>query len=48
MASDFAMQPFTFKIDLLFNFEMKDKVQIDARENGKILKKISTTPAKMT
>ena len=35
MASDIATQPFTFKIDLAFNFEMKDKVQIDARENGK-------------
>ena len=35
MASDFATQPFTFKIDLAFNFEMEDKVQIDARENGK-------------
>ena len=30
MASDFATQPFTFKIDLAFNFEMKDKVQINA------------------
>ena len=47
MASDFATQPFTFKINLAFNFEMKDKVQIDARENGK-LKKISTTPGEMT
>ena len=35
MASDFATQPFIFKIDLAFNFEMKDKAQIDARENGK-------------
>ena len=35
MASDFATQPFTFKIGLPFNFEIKDKVQIDARENGK-------------
>ena len=35
MASDFATPPFTFKIDLAFNFEMKDKVQIDARKNGK-------------
>ena len=35
MASDFATQPFTFKIDLTFNFEMKHKVKIDARENGK-------------
>ena len=26
MASDFATQPFTFKNDLAFNFEMKDKV----------------------
>ena len=30
-----ATQPFTFKIDLAFNFEMKDTVQIDARENAK-------------
>ena len=35
MAPDFATQPFTLKIDLAFNFEMKDKVQIDARENEK-------------
>ena len=41
MASDFAMQPFTFKIDLVFNFEMKDKVQIDARENGKSWKRLA-------
>ena len=41
MASDFAMQPFTFKIDVAFNFEMKDKVQIDARENGKSWKRLA-------
>ena len=41
MASDFATQPFTFKIDLAFNFEMKDKVQIDARENGKTWKRLA-------
>ena len=40
MASDIATQPFTFKIDLAFNFEMKDKVQIDARENGKSWKRL--------
>ena len=39
MASDFATQPFTFKIGLAFNFEMEDKVQIDARENGKSWKR---------
>ena len=41
MASDFATQPFTFKIDLVFNFEMKDKVQSDARENGKFWKRLA-------
>ena len=41
MASDFATQPFTFKIDLVFNFEMKDKVQIDARENGNSWKRLA-------
>ena len=41
MASDFATQPFTFKIDLAFNFEKKDKVQIDARENGKPWKRLA-------
>ena len=33
MASYFATQPFTFKIDLAFNFEMKDKVQSEKMEN---------------
>ena len=42
MASDFATQSFTFKIDLAFNFEMKDKVQIDANwENGKSWKRLA-------
>ena len=41
MAFDFATKPFTFKIDLAFNFEMKDKVQIDARENGKSWKRLA-------
>ena len=41
MASDFATQPFTFKIDLAFNFEMTDKVKIDARENGKSWKRLA-------
>ena len=41
MASDFATQAFTFKIDRAFNFEMKDKVQIDARENGKSWKRLA-------
>ena len=41
MASDFATQPFTFKIGLAFNFEMKDKVQIDTRENGKSWKRLA-------
>ena len=41
MASDFGTQPFTFKIDLAFNFEMKDKVQTDARENGKSWKRLA-------
>ena len=35
MASDFSDATFTFKIGLAFNFEMNDKVQMDARENGK-------------
>ena len=41
MASNFATQPFTFKIDFAFHFEMKDKVQIDARENGKSWKRLA-------
>ena len=41
MASDFATQPFTFKIDRGFNLEIKDKVQIDARENGKSWKRLA-------
>ena len=48
MVSDFGDTNFTFKIDLAFNFEMNDKVQIDAKENGKILKKINTTPDDLT
>ena len=34
MASDSVDATFTFKIDPAFNFEMKDKVQIDEREKG--------------
>ena len=41
MASDFATQSFTLKIDLVFNFEIKDKAQIDARENGKSWKRLA-------
>ena len=35
MASDLGDATFTFKIDPAFNFEMNDKVHIDAREKGK-------------
>ena len=35
MASVFVDATFIFKIDPAFNFEMNDKIQIDARENGK-------------
>ena len=35
MASNFGDATFTFKINLAFNFEMNDEVQIDAKENGK-------------
>ena len=34
MATDFGNATCTFKIGPVFNFEMSDKVQIDARENG--------------
>ena len=48
MASDFGDATVHFEIDLVFNFEMNVRVQIDARENGKSLKKISTTPGDLT
>ena len=35
MVSDFGDTTLPFKIDPVFNFEMKDKVQTDAREKGK-------------
>ena len=35
MAGDFGAGSFIFKIDPAFNFEMNDKVQIDAREKGR-------------
>ena len=44
MASDFGDATFTFKIHPVFNFEMNDKVQIDAREKGKSWKKIRKNP----
>ena len=45
MASDFG-DANTFKVDPAFNFEMNDKVQIDAREKRRIL--ISTIPGDLT
>ena len=41
MASDFGDATVHFQIDLAFNFEMNVKVQIDARENGKSLKRLA-------
>lgn len=43
MASAFGDATFTFEIDPAFSFEMNDKVHIDGRGKGTILKKISTT-----
>ena len=38
MASDLGDATFTFQIDPAFNFEINDKVQIDAREKGNLEK----------
>ena len=39
MTSDFSEANFTFKIDSAFNFEMNDKVQLDAKKKGANLEK---------
>ena len=41
MASDFGDATFPFKIDPAFNFEMNDKVQIDASAKGKSWKRLA-------